>query len=115
MGQVGRPGGWVFLSGPLGFRRSVVGNERNDAGIIERREAVGSAGAIAIGIVNAILPRGWEFPTDRGPQRVNGATDTLSNLSAEGNAARILLIGSLHDLAGMSECFGQFDRHGAPR
>ena len=118
MVSVKRSKGGSCLGGPFGAfwaGGSIIWNDRDDAGILEWGETILGAGAIAIGIVNAVFPGGREFSADRCAHWVNGATDTLANFSCEGDAARAFLVGALHDLPRMSEGFGQCDRNSSPR
>jgi hypothetical protein len=76
---------------------------------------VGGAGSIAIGIVNALLPGGRKFTTNRSPKRVNGTSHAGANFARERVAPRLLLIGPFHNPPMVGERLGQLHGHSAPR
>lgn len=94
--------------------RGIVRSEREDLRIFQWRESLKSAGTVTVRIVNSILPGGRKATANRRTHRVNGAADTLSQLSGKRDAARTSLVGPPHCQTGMSEGFGKLDRHGSP-
>ena len=54
---------------------------------LEGREVVRGSGAIAVGIVDALFPRGIEGAADRGPGGMDGAHHGFADFSAKGDAS----------------------------
>jgi hypothetical protein len=83
-------------------------------GIREQRcQAPRGPGLVAPLVGFAVVERGREIPTYRGPMLVNGAMDPDADDALKGDAAWILPGGATHDPTEVVELVGELHRHPA--